>query len=355
MTFTLERNCVEKYLEVLQCSVTAPERPLAFTLKESVIQEHNHLMTHYRTKFNDIVQAYQLKATPTKHKRSIDEVLKSITIVSHLYGIFSSPWETRKLKKHVEELQARFQSFADRITAFAKSTSSTQEELLEVLYHTTDQIHAELEYVDCSLRSIATTIVFQNTLRQSQQEVETLLFALTQGKLEAEVGQILEMDVVKTIVKSSRQLNNTIYATHPELLFRVGRMVLTAFIETPENYNFHFVLATPNLRRNTLHQMYEVIQVPITNKDPDESMCMKVHLPSTIFKVDDKFYTADLSDCIKHNTLLVCVQDMADQFSPNFKEIRCLNGNISECEMHLASCEPEMKFTKAGALVFSNS
>ena len=148
MTFTLERNCVEKYFQVLQCSVTTPERPLAFTLKESVIQEHNHLMTHYRTKFNDIVQAYQLKATPTKHKRSIDDVLKSIPIVSHLYGIFSSPWETRKLKKHVEELQARFQSFADRITAFAKSTSSFQEEVLEVLYHTTDQIHAELESVD---------------------------------------------------------------------------------------------------------------------------------------------------------------------------------------------------------------
>ena len=125
--------------------------------------------------------------------------------------------------------------------------------MLEVLSHTTDQIHAELESVDCSLRSIATAIVFQNTWRQSQQEVETLLFALTQGKLEAEVGQILEMDEVKTVVKSSRQLNNTIFANHPELLFRVGRMVLTACIETPENYNFHFVLATPNLRRNTLY------------------------------------------------------------------------------------------------------
>ena len=209
-----------------------------------------------------------------------------------------------------------------------------------------------LKGINCDIDALASVIIYQNIILESLEETRIILSALDRGRLIGEVGQILDMEDIQLLVESSKQLNNTIFQKYPELLFRVGQMVLTNFTESDAAYNFHFVLAAPNLRLEGIHQIYNAIQVPI-NDPTDPNTCLGVQLPSTIFRAKGQFYTADTTDCQKHNALLVCLQNFDNPFSASFQEIGCLNGNFSQCATTLVPCSSAIRFTKAGALIFS--
>ena len=216
-----------------------------------------------------------------------------------------------------------------------------------------DKTQTQVRNIKCDVAELAAAMIQQSIMREHQEKLRTTLVALTQGTLEANVGQILELSDLELIIKGSKQLNGTLYAEHPELLFRVGKMVLMNFTDNGENYNFHFVLAAPHLKSNTIYQMYEPIQVPVEATDGASSSCMTLNVPNNIFRLNGKFYTSDLTDCLRHNALEVCLQDLSDPFSPNFKEIPCLGSNITDCKTSPTPCSPTMKFTRAGALVYS--
>ena len=158
--------------------------------------------------------------------------------------------------------------FAASVQRILTQNRSFQDEVLEILSTSMANVNSQLQGISCIINSLAAAMIYQNVLRQSQAKIESLLFPLTQGQLEAQVEQILDLEDIESIVQNSKQLNGTIFTSYPELLFRVGKMVVIDFTEEENNYNFHFVLANPNLKANTMHQMYEVLHVPIIRKMP---------------------------------------------------------------------------------------
>ena len=172
--------------------------------------------------------------------------------------------------------------------------------------------------------------------------------ALSQGTLEANVGQILDLSEIKLIIAASDQLNETIYSDHPELLFRVGNMVFMNFTNEGDHNNFHSVLVGPYLKEEAIYQIYEKVQVPITSSDKEDEQCMMVDIAQTLFKVGNDFVTVDIPGCHKENAMILCVQDLTDPFGEGFQQVQCLNGNASACLTTAVSCQTTVKFTSGG-------
>ena len=319
------------------------------------MSRHQATVSQLKTKFKDIGRAYDVHSNiqSSRTKRDFDSSMEQIPIIGHLYGILKSPWETKKIKKHLNQLQERFVQFTEATTDFVQEVRNFQKEVLTLMTNSMGDTRKLLKGMNCDIDALSSVIIYQNILMESLEKTRTILSALDRGRLEAEVGQILDMKDIELLVKSSRQLNSTMFKLYPELLFRVGQMVLTDITESEKSYNFHFVLVAPNLRVDGIHQMYNAIQVPI-NEPEDPETCMGVQLPTPIFKANGKFFTADITDCQQHNALLVCLQNFDNPFSASFQELSCLNGNFPQCTTILTPCSPTIKFTKAGALIFSN-
>ena len=200
----------------------------------------------------------------------------------------------------------------------------------------------------CDLANIASALVHQSIIREHHEELNKLLVALSQGTLEANVGQILDLSEIKLIISASDQLNETIYSDHPELLFRVGNMVLMNFTNEGDQYNFHYVLVAPDLKKEAIYQIYEKVQVPITSNDKEDEQCMMVDIPQTLFKVGNDFITVDISGCHKENAMILCVQDLTDPLGERFQQVQCLNGNATSCLMTSVPCQTTVKFTNGG-------
>ena len=343
------KSCLEAYIENLGC--TSKDEDTHKVLVRAMELEHQRLMQTYYQKFKDIVQAYRFDPAKLRVKRDLDSFLDSIPIVSHLYGILKSPWENRKLKKHVKNLENRFLQFSSQVMNFTSQSRRFQNSVLEVFR----SVQMKFNQLKCDLANVASALVHQSIIREHQEELNKLLVALSQGTLEANVGQILDLSEIKLIISASDQLNETIYSDHPELLFRVGNMVLMNFTNEGDHYNFHYVLVAPDLKKEAIYQIYEKVQVPITSNDKEDEQCMMVDIPQTLFKVGNDFVTVDISGCHKENAMILCVQDLTDPLGEGFQQVQCLNGNATACLMTSVPCQTTVKFTNGGALIFSQS
>ena len=115
-------------------------------------------------------------------------------------------------------------------------------------------------------------------------------------------------------------------------------------------------MAAPKLPPKSLHHAYTNLQVPISLENKQSDTCLIVILPDTSFKANGIYYQADTSDCIHKNDInIIYLQDFEDLFEPSITEIPCLNGKLDECKTEAVSCDSIMRFTKAGALVFSQN
>ena len=104
-------------LDLECCKHNPAKNALYETLKTSTMNRHRAAISHLKTKFEDISQAYdahsKLLQRPRK-RRDFDSAMEQIPIIGHLYGILKSPWERKKIKKHLGQLQGRFEQFAQQ-------------------------------------------------------------------------------------------------------------------------------------------------------------------------------------------------------------------------------------------------
>ena len=158
-TFILRKSCAEQYFNDVGCSPIIQDRPLAELLKDSIMQEHAAMIRRFRTRFTDILRAYHVKASQTRPKRDTNSFLDSIPIVSHLYGILKSPWGTKKLRKHVEQLQHRFVKFAASVQRILTQNRSFQDEVLEILSTSMANVNSQLQGISCIINFLAAAMI----------------------------------------------------------------------------------------------------------------------------------------------------------------------------------------------------
>ena len=336
------------------------DNPLFDILKESAMQQQNNLWLNYKQRFIDIKTAYSLNVTNTtqanlRPRRNIDGFLESIPLIGHFYKILKSPWENEKIKEHLRQLEGTFYGFAKRVTKHLQSTRNYQGKILEILRREHIKMYKAVNDLNCDISSLASIIMYQNILQEHQSKMSEMLFAITHGKLNSDIAQVLNLEDIKLIVQNNEQFKDTIYINSPELLYRLGELILIDVALENTEYVFNFVVAVPKLAPKSLHQAYDKVQVPISMDKETVDTCLMMKLPDTIFKANGVYYQADTSDCIQKNDIIICLQDFEDVFSPSITQIGCLNGKLNHCETEQVPCKNTMRFTKAGPLIFSRT
>ena len=194
--------------------------------------------------------------------------------------------------------------------------------------------------------------LYQLTLFEHQRKLSELFDGVNTGKLITGAVPMLGLSDIELILENNVVFKNTVYNKVPELLLRLGELVLINAQESNFSITLHLILAAPCLETNSLHQTYHPTAVPIMSKN-DSQNCLQLILPEVIFAVEGQYFTADVSSCTLKNDIYLCVQNVQDTQSPSVQSVPCLDGDFEQCVTKITSCESKLTFTKSGALVFS--
>ena len=314
-------------------------------------------------KFTDVTKAYDLNVNTMKSEKSREtrswqafDFLSDVPILGHFYEILKSPSENRKMKQHLQDLEGRFQRFAEVVYHNTENTRVFQNTVLEIIEANFVKFNAAIHGLKCDIASLGLLMAHQQVLNQHLTRANQLLFAPRHGVIKASIPQTLSLSDLELVVQRNVIYTDTLYQEHPEVLYRVGDLYLMNLTRTNQFIIFHYLLVAPKLQAERLHRTYAPVKVPIAPKSTNPTVCFEANLPAMIMEKNNRFFAVDTVDCIHKNDIILCQQDYEDLWSPSIKESSCLSANSTDekdCELVEVPCETKILFTKAGALVFS--
>lgn len=316
-------------------------------------------------RFQDIKSSYSLNVTKLqisaneRKRRGLSwedfDPLEEVPVVGYFYQLLKSPSENKKIKSHLMGLQDRFQSFVQKSMEMHQNTRKFDLQILEIVENQLGRVYEEINGIKCDIASLASLLVYQQSLLIHYTKLNRMFFSTAHGKLSSTIAETLTLNDLETIVLNNPNFRQTLFQTNPEVLYRVSELLLLQVQPHANALLFHFLLVAPKLTKTSLHQTFNTIKVPIAS-DVDSSLCFVVDTPESIILKEGKFFAVDITDCTTKNDVIYCHQQFEDRFSPNVKEIPCLNNEIGHCALTpVSSCDTKMTYTKAGALVFSKS
>ena len=353
---TASMNCLLEKNGKTKHGLCRNDNSLFTNVLGTMSQKHEELTEKLIQKFEDVKMGYNVDPrafNATRNKRSWEsfDFLSDIPVIGHLYDIFKSPVENRKLKSHVQNLEQRFLEMAALTEENFRTSRRFQNSVLEILEGMSTEIRDRIEGLKCDLVSLSMLMIHEQELKTHYAKVEQLFFSAIHKKLKASISQTLTLEDLKLVVRNNPGYEDTLFLNFPELLYRVGDLYLLQVSKNSNSMLFHFLLTAPKIKQGSLYQTYTPVTIPVTGDR--ERHCFEVELPNTIIVKNNLFLSADITDCTEKDDVLFCQQDFSDRFSPSVKELHCLNNKTEHCKMKEVDCTTKMVFTKAGALVFS--
>ena len=321
----------------------------------SVKKEHDDMLTGHFQKFEDILASYSLNVTQiNRDKRGISwdtfNFLSDIPIVGHFYEILKSPADNKKLKTHLSDLEGRFQKFASTVESGFNSNKKYLEQVLEIVEEKSRLLHEAIQGVKCDVASLSSILIYQQSLEKHKRKIEQMFFATKHGNLKSSIPQTLSLQDLVTVTQNNPLFSDSLFIDHPEVLYRVGDLYLVKAQKHTNFQLFHFLLTTPKLKKGAIFQAYSPVKVPVRKESQN---CFILKLEGTIIIKEGIFYEADTTDCSVEDDVIFCQQNFENRFSPSTQRLTCLNGDIDMCELEATECSTTMKYTRGGALIYS--
>ena len=227
---------------------------------DSVVKNHNSEMESLIKKYEDVSQAYNLDLEKTKriYKRSWNDFdfLGNIPVIGHFYELLKSPSDNRRMKQHLNSLENRFTEFAGAVQEHAQSSRVFQNEILEIVEHSLNEIHEKILGIKCDITSLAILMKYQQDLQVYLNKLKELMFAPKHGKLQSSLPQTLKLEDLELIVQNNPNFEETLFMSHPEILYRVGDIYLMKLTEEYDSVLFYFLLVAPKLNTGSLHRIF---------------------------------------------------------------------------------------------------
>ena len=88
--------------------------------------------------------------------------------------------------------------------------------------------------------------------------------------------QILNIRDLRTVALGNEEFNHTIFVEHPEILYRVGNLLLANVVNNRNFLVFHFVLIATELTLENMHQTFEINQVPMSMSNMTSCLLTKI-------------------------------------------------------------------------------
>jgi hypothetical protein len=352
-------ECILENNRETKASLCKNENLLFSSVLNAIMKGHLNWQKRLIQQFNDVKRAYDLTEDGVKlkegqrHRRGWDtfDFLEDIPVIGHFYEILKSPTENKKLKEHVYKLQQRFQQFATNIVEDASTNRRFLNEVLEKVEAGFSHIYDEIHGLKCDVASLSSLMIFQQAIKTHELQLKQLFSSSRHGKLKTSIPEALSLEDLTSIVTNNPNYADSLYHTHPEVLYRVGELYLVSVLEGNQQLLFHYLLTAPKIKIGSIFQTYQPVTVPVTNSE--DELCFEVNLPDTILYRDNKFYSADITDCYIKHEITLCQQDFEDIFSPSIQHLPCLDEDSIQCPIIPVPCITKMVFTKAGALTFS--
>ena len=355
-------DCLLEEHQTTRKALCQNENPLFEAVLQSMLQAQNSLVEMHMQKFEDIKFSYDLNVTSdrivSRRKRGLSweafDPLGEVPVIGYFYQLLKAPSENKRIKEHLGSLERRFYDFAHQVVEGFENTRTFHMDVLQIIDSQLSSIYEQIAGLQCDITSLASLMVYQQSLIVHQSKLNRMFFSTAHGKLSSTIAQTLTLNDLKLIARSNPNFEGTLYKTNPEVLYRVADLILLKVDHHENNVMlFHFLLVAPKLVPGSLHRTYNAVKIPITSSKTS-STCFHVSTPDSIIYKNKKFFEVDLTDCTTADDIIYCHQEFEDRFSPSIKELPCLNDKISSCDtIPLDACETKMVFTKAGALVFS--
>ena len=184
------------------------------------------------------------------------------------------------MKEHLQDISQKFAQFATVVEDELNTSRKFENEILELIETGLGKVYKEIEGLKCDVASLSALTIFQQTLKIHESKLDELFFATKHGKLTASLPQTLSLDDLRLLLASNPNFKDTIYSSHPKILYRVGDLYLMDAVQNEKSILFHFLLTAPRLKPASLYKTYYPLQVPITTENSE--LCFIPRLPPTI-------------------------------------------------------------------------
>ena len=211
----------------------------------------------YQNRFEDLKTAYQFNITDVKGRQkrawSDFDFIGDIPLVGWFYKIIRSPRDNAMLKEHLHQLQGTFDQFTQVTTRNLNNLRTFCQKVLKSIQTQNTHVSRAIKELKCDVASVGAMVAHQNILQVFQHKLQELFFATT---------QILRIEDLKTIASENKDFQQTIFAKHPEIFYRVGNLFLANVMNNKHFLVFDFIVVAPELKLENMHQTFEVTQVP---------------------------------------------------------------------------------------------
>ena len=249
-------------------------------------------------------------------------------------------WETKKLKKHVDELNHRFVEFQKEQNKFNRQQVFFNKKVLQV----SRKMEMRWEIQECKNDRMIWEMLDQRRLLEWKNYLQQVYDGTLGGSRVGSISPVIfPKEYMETLIRDDIVLASTVYKDKVDLAYKLGLLSVVGHSKERGQFNIHVVLGLPDLGATGIREVYRVLQTGVVLNG---TKCGKLNLPFTVYEEEDKFYEMESSICDTKSNLHLCWGGSG----AGRREVHCLT-NKEECKLDLEKCSTQVRETRAGVQI----
>eukprot|EP00116_Pleurobrachia_bachei_P003088 sb/3463350/ len=255
------------------------------------VASRNNILKQYITKVHD---------TKRREKRDFISGLLGGGLVSLLLGGISEV-QILKLKSHVQSNAEDIEMLKTELLKTRVENRLNEIRVENEVVGIKKAIKKTVRYLykenKCEQLINSVALAIRDIFEEKKQIIDDILWTALSGSNQLLLTpRMIELEVLKNIVKQMSQFDTTVYKQNPEFRYSLAQMAL---IEVDsELTQAHFALIMPKISEYDLRNIYVMKQVqPVL--DRDRNICAKVKIDTHVVEVNNTWYPIALDKWIE--------------------------------------------------------
>ena len=248
----------------------------------------------------EILKNFIVDSGSIKKRSALLATLGGFIFSGALMGI--TEVQIKRINNHVRENSEEISRLAEKLRLTSEREILFEKASMAYLKKTAYETDLKLKFAFCLEEMDNYYFNARSYLFEFQKSINTIFEAQLKGRnFEKLNAEIIDPYSLKNITLNHPIFRNTLYRTHPSLLYNVAKITLIAVERSLDSA--HFVLSFPLITPTSEYPLYKFQQTGVLLHG---GLCATLVAPSLVYENKGKFYEVNLKHCDSHFNFHIC-------------------------------------------------